>query len=150
MQCYWEGCLEINIEDITAHINKHIESQKDNYTCMWEGCKRYGEKQSNKYTLQAHVRKHTNEKPYKCNKCTKKYTRSDALNKHLKHHQKMEEEMDELISISNVLLARKKIITIEIENEICNKNRKNQYIEILNKHICKKLEAGLNNENNYK
>lgn len=135
MKCDWENCDESSVEDITTHINKHIECQKEHNACMWIGCKRFKEKQSNKYTLQAHVRKHTNEKPYKCTKCTKKYTRSDALNKHFKHHTKLEEELEELVSRNNTLYMQNKMLTYQIENEITKNKRNLDNVEILNKKI---------------
>lgn len=147
MKCDWEDCDESSVEDITAHINKHIELQKEYNACMWIGCKRFREKQSNKYTLQAHVRKHTNEKPYKCTKCTKKYTRSDALNKHLKHHTKLEEEMEELISRNNVLFMQKRMLVNQIESETVKLKRNTFNLEILNNKIIENYLENVKRKN---
>ncbi|EJW04746.1 hypothetical protein EDEG_01036 [Edhazardia aedis USNM 41457] len=107
MECLWDGCNLFIEDDITKHIQKHIEKQSE-YMCMWKDCKRYKEKQANKYTLQAHVRKHTNEKPFQCKRCDKKYTRSDALNKHTKHHQRADAEFEENCVVLDSLWFRKR------------------------------------------
>lgn len=128
MQCYWENCNVFTTE-ISSHIQTHIENQKE-HKCLWVGCKRFNEKQSSKYTLQAHVRKHTNDRPYQCNKCIKQYTRSDALNKHLKTHAKVEEEMEELISKKEILLNRVTFMKMQIENEAQKRLRLLQEINV--------------------
>lgn len=144
MLCNWDGCEENVDENITAHINAHIESQKT-YACMWKGCKRFNEKQSNKYTLQAHVRKHTNERPYQCSKCSKQYTRSDALNKHIKNHQKVEEETEELIAQLNIMQLRKRIATASVEFESERRIRIMQDIQTATQKLYENVYARVNN-----
>lgn len=105
-ECKWNNCGQNQEDELIQHVNTHIESQTE-YMCLWENCKKYGERQSSKYALQAHVRKHTNDRPYACNKCTKQYTRSDALNKHAKAHIKLEEEINDLnIKLENINMRR--------------------------------------------
>lgn len=112
MECKWKGCNEYLEEEIIQHVGTHIELQTE-YMCLWEGCKKYGEKQSSKYALQAHVRKHTNDRPYGCSKCTKQYTRSDALNKHLKNHAKLEDEINDLNYKLENIIMRKEALQIQ-------------------------------------
>ncbi|KAI5172816.1 hypothetical protein PAEPH01_1812 [Pancytospora epiphaga] len=96
MDCKWEGCGKKNIECLREHLDEHAR-QATTPECYWSGCSRGGEKLSNKYALQTHMRIHTGEKPYKCEKCLKTFSRQDALNKHLSRHMIEAENLDQAV-----------------------------------------------------
>lgn len=69
------------------HIsNNHVDSSNSENLCLWANCERYGQAFHNRSSLNAHIRRHTGEKPFTCNHCQKAFSRSDALSKHLKSH----------------------------------------------------------------
>lgn len=85
MDCEWEGCDAKNLESLKEHLDEHAK-HSTGIECRWRGCPRGGEKLSNKYALQTHMRTHTGEKPFKCTQCSKAFSRQDALNKHIARH----------------------------------------------------------------
>jgi len=87
--CEWDDCYNRyeNFDDFIEHLNKeHIENTtKDSeFACLWKGCQRINKPNGNKAALRNHVRIHTDEKPFECEYCHKKFKRSDALSKHKK------------------------------------------------------------------
>ena len=53
------------------------------YICTWEGCTwRFARSDE----LTRHYRKHSGEKPFKCNVCDRAFSRSDHLSLHMKRH----------------------------------------------------------------
>lgn len=53
------------------------------YICTWEGCTwRFARSDE----LTRHYRKHTGDKPFKCNICDRAFSRSDHLSLHMKRH----------------------------------------------------------------
>lgn len=122
-KCKWSDCefVSENHEDLGKHTNVHIN---DSLFCKWQGCNKK-DPHSTKYTLQAHLRKHTGDRPYKCINCEKSYTRSDALNKHMKRHEKIDEQNKELIGLVDELVCLSQSLDIFIQTE---KNRKSNLI----------------------
>ena len=67
-------------------MNDHIKSfheQTKDFECTHPGC---SDKFSRKSVLVVHMRKHTNDKPYTCDICNKRFTESGNLKIHKKTH----------------------------------------------------------------
>ncbi|KAI5170823.1 hypothetical protein NEFER03_0282 [Nematocida sp. LUAm3] len=140
MECKWSSCRETfgDQKEFSGHVNKHVQDS-DAKTCHWEECSKTTGKKIGKGALLAHMRMHTREKPFKCNLCTKEYSRSDALNKHIKAHDQI--AADEDIHMKKLFY----LTTVHQENEILLKDMQQQYRrlivenEILLKRICSSI-----------
>lgn len=88
-KCQWNDCRNSyeNFDELVNHLNEqHIDTidKSTEFGCLWRGCQRKDKPNGSRAALRNHVRVHTGEKPYRCKVCNKRFTRSDALNKHSK------------------------------------------------------------------
>lgn len=91
-QCLWHECSEqfSSLEDLVMHVNSihiHIDSRKE-FVCKWKGCIRKQEPFKAQYMLLVHMRRHTGERPHKCDfpGCDKAYSRLENLKTHKRSH----------------------------------------------------------------
>ena len=69
-RCLWQDCNKqfSSLPELVAHLNTvhiHHESRKE-FVCKWRGCIRKQEPFKAQYMLLVHMRRHTGEKPHKC------------------------------------------------------------------------------------
>lgn len=95
LPCQWKDCSEFlsTPHELTEHLNEaHIRKKQPLYVCLWSDCHRGNRPLPNRFSLAAHIRRHTGEKPFSCATCGRSFSRSDALNKHQKlQHEKTSE-----------------------------------------------------------
>lgn len=93
--CRWSSCSVKfdSIQELVDHVNNlHLSSPSSDNICFWEGCDRFNQPFHNRTSLNAHIRRHTGERPFICNQCQKSFSRSDALAKHVKSHSEIGSE----------------------------------------------------------
>ena len=75
LQCH--ALFQVNV--LKAHMLTHSDTR--DYPCTWEGCS-YAFK--TKGSLKRHMRRHTGERPFRCELCGRCFGESGALTRHLK------------------------------------------------------------------
>ena len=93
--CRWTQCDSPgpygSVQELADHVRaQHIDCFKshDIVMCLWEGCRVYNVPCQKKSWLPQHMRRHTNERPYKCimNGCNQSFSSVQSLHNHLQLH----------------------------------------------------------------
>jgi hypothetical protein len=102
--CAWDGC-GIGFDD-TLHFNRHVEEThigklQNVYVCRWNDCPRFGTPIHKRNKMQAHMRMHTDHRPFHClvGECDARFRRPENLHKHWKSKHDKEDRsktLDEL------------------------------------------------------
>ncbi|CAO3577540.1 unnamed protein product [Absidia cylindrospora] len=91
MKCLWKNCgtIRVGVRDLTDHIvSAHVGGGKPLYRCEWENCRRSHKPFTKRHKICNHLRVHTGERPFVCDKpgCEKRFSRLDSLTTHIKTH----------------------------------------------------------------
>lgn len=137
MKCLWADCAaEVDPELFKEHMDSHIKNSAS-FVCQWEGCPRDGEAFSNKYSLHAHARVHTGEKPFCCKICQKNFSRADALNKHVKRHEAEEQQTRKLLNKLFYLCEQRDIAEEHIKDLIIERQLQTDCLRLLNDELLR-------------
>ncbi|RXG72120.1 Krueppel-like factor 7 [Armadillidium vulgare] len=84
LHIYIQCCASIRLEEFNIFVHYLlVYTGEKPYRCSWEGCEwRFARSDE----LTRHYRKHTGAKPFKCNHCSRCFSRSDHLALHMKRH----------------------------------------------------------------
>ncbi|XP_068241461.1 zinc finger protein GLIS2-like isoform X2 [Palaemon carinicauda] len=86
--CRWIGCgLNFeSLDELVSHLTAaHVTSQHGAFFCLWHGCSRTKGFNA-RYKMLIHIRTHTNERPYVCSQCDKRFSRQENLRIHARTH----------------------------------------------------------------
>ncbi|ORZ25445.1 hypothetical protein BCR42DRAFT_8134 [Absidia repens] len=75
MKCLWKNCgtIRVGVRDLTDHIvSAHVGGGKPLYRCEWENCRRSHKPFTKRHKICNHLRVHTGERPFVCDKPGKK------------------------------------------------------------------------------
>ncbi|XP_055951930.1 zinc finger protein aebp2-like [Argiope bruennichi] len=92
-QCSWVHCntyLEGNTELVEHIRTQHVQVQKEkeNFVCLWVGCKVYNRSSCSLSWLERHILTHGGSKPFKCivDNCNQRFPTQSALQRHVNSH----------------------------------------------------------------
>ncbi|CDW79071.1 zinc finger protein 177-like isoform 2 [Stylonychia lemnae] len=129
-----------------GHLKDHVKSFHDkikNFECTFQDCT---DKFARKSVLKVHMRKHDNDKPYKCDKCSKCFTESGNLKVHKQTHDK---HIESIHILSQDDLKSLNISKEDIDTRICQLQSNKKQIQVSDQkqdqlslqvqNLCKKV-----------
>uniref|UniRef100_A0A0X3P9E1 Zinc finger protein AEBP2 n=1 Tax=Schistocephalus solidus TaxID=70667 RepID=A0A0X3P9E1_SCHSO len=93
--CKWDGCVDCHDDASsgllshiqTSHVYPQLSSRKTQYTCLWRGCKVYGQPSVSSNWLSRHVLRHSEArgKPFQCifDRCVLRFSSTALLERHI-------------------------------------------------------------------